>query len=148
MIVVVTRLEAKGLTGVVLLGRLTLEVLGQLRTQPGCLGGRLLVEPSGAAWTVTGWADRTSLDGFRAVHAPVSARIDDVARTSATTAWTADALPSWAEVGRRWTAVPPPRRGLRLPVPPAAAPTADVPSGPARAARSAPTADGPVRAGR
>ena len=124
VLVVVTRLQAKGPTALAGVTRLTLEVLGQLRTQPGFLGGRLLVEPRGAAWTVTGWADRTSLDGFRTAHAPVAAQIDSVASASATTAWTADALPSWAEVGRRWTAVPRPGTGMRLPVPPATAPAA------------------------
>ena len=124
VLVVVTRLQARGGTGMAAVTRLTFEVLAQLRTQPGFLGGRLLVEPRGAAWTVTGWADRTSLDGFRAAHAPVAAQIDDVASASASTAWTADALASWAEVGRRWTAVPRPRTGLRLPVPPADVPAA------------------------
>ena len=124
MLVVVTRLQAKGATGVAAVGRLSMEVLAQLRTQPGFLGGRLLVEPRGAAWTVTGWADRTSLDGFRSAHAPVAAQLDRVASASASTAWTAEALPSWAEVGRRWTAVPRPRAGMRLPVPPADVPVA------------------------
>ena len=127
MLVVVTRLQARGSTGVAAVGRLSSEVLAQLRVQPGFLGGRLLIDRRRAAWTVTGWADRTSLDGFRAAHAPVAARLDEVASVSSSTAWTADALPSWAEIGRRWTAVPRPTAGLRLAVPPSDVPVTAAP---------------------
>ena len=119
MLVVVTRLQAKDVRSTAEVGRRTGEVLEQLRVQPGFLGGRLLIDRRQAAWTVTGWADRASLAAFREVHAPVAGRIDEVASGSATTAWVADALPSWAEVARRWTTVPKPGLGLRASIAPA-----------------------------
>lgn len=113
VLIVVTRLQARDLRRLGALARLSSEVLGQLRTCPGFLAGRLLLDRRGAAWTMTGWADRPSLDAFRTAHAPVAARVDEVASASASTAWTAASLPSWPEVGRRWTAVPRPAAGLR-----------------------------------
>ena len=121
MLVVVTRLQARDVRATREVVRRTREVVAQLQEQPGFLGGRLLVDRRRAAWTVTGWADRAALVAFREVHAPVAARIDEVATDAATTAWVAEELPSWAEVGRRWTAVPGPRAGLRVGIRPAAA---------------------------
>ena len=125
-IVVATRLTAKGARGSWLLLRLTSSVVRQLARQPGFVGGRLLLEPRLAAWTVTVWADRDSLAAFRAAHAGVAAHADEVGDQLEMTAWLSDddAVPSWSDVRARWTAVPAPRRGatLRLPGGPALVP--------------------------
>lgn len=118
MLIVVTRLQGKGVAATATVGRWSGEVLAQLAARPGFLGGRLLIDRRCAAWTLTAWSDRASLDGFRKEHAPVAARLGEVAVDSASTAWTADDVPSWREVGRRWTSVVPPGAGLRKTVPP------------------------------
>ena len=113
MLVVVTRLQAEGWQGLRGVAALSGQVVEQLRTQPGFLGARLLLDRHRAAWTMTGWSDRRSLEGFREAHAPMTARLSEVATGSASTAWIADTLPRWQEVATRWPAVPPPVRGLR-----------------------------------
>jgi hypothetical protein len=121
VLVVVTRLQSRSLSATAEVGRLSQQVVAQLSAVPGFVGGRLLLDRRGGAWTITGWTDRSALDGFRTAHADVAARLDEVASDSASTAWVADGLPSWAEVGRRWTAVPPPSLGLRATIAPARA---------------------------
>ena len=123
MLVVVTRLSPRGLTGLRATLSLSETVVRQLRELPGFCGGRLLVDHRRDLWTVTTWADRASLAAFGALHAPVMARIDEVAVASATSAWQQDELPGWAEVRARWSDGRGPGRGLsrslkpgRLPV--------------------------------
>ena len=71
-------------------------------------------------WTLTTWSDRPSLVAFRVLHAPVVARIDDVAVGSATSGWQqeTDEVPAWPVVRARWTDGRGPARGLSRPLPP------------------------------
>lgn len=119
MLVVVTRLSPRGLSG--LRASLTLSgtVVEQLSDLPGFRGGRLLVDHRRDMWTLTTWSDRASLAAFGALHAPVMARIDDVAVASATSGWRQDAdeVPGWAEVRARWTDGRGPGRGVGRPLP-------------------------------
>jgi hypothetical protein len=112
VIVVATRLQARGLRGLARVGSTTGEVLQTLHANPGFLGGRLRMDRRAAAWTVTGWADADALAAFRVAHEPVMGRLDELASASAMTVWRADSLPSWRDVGRRWRDVPPPALGL------------------------------------
>lgn len=118
MLVVATRLSPRGLSGLRAGLRLSGTVVAQLAGLPGFLGGRLLVDHRRDMWTLTTWSDRASLAAFGALHAPVVARIDEVAVGSATTGWQADALPTWAEVRTRWTEGRGPGRGVGRLLPP------------------------------
>ena len=119
MLVVVTRLSPRGLSGLRAANVLVAPVLAQLDGLPGFAGGRLLVDRRLVLWTLTTWRDRAALAAFRELHAPVAARIDEVADSSATTAWqsTDERLPGWSEVRARWSDGRGPARGLsrRLP---------------------------------
>jgi hypothetical protein len=118
-VVVVTRLEARGLRGARAVAGRTEQVLSDCRAVEGFLGARLHADRHLVFWTVTLWRDRAALAAFGARHAQVAASLDDVARASALTAWQTDddAVPTFAEVARRWTDVPPPARGLGRSVP-------------------------------
>jgi hypothetical protein len=118
MLVVITRLSPRGLSGLRAAMTLSGTVVEQLAHLPGFLGGRLLVDHRRDLWTLTTWSDRASLAAFGALHAPVMARIDEVAVASATSGWRSDALPTWAEVRSRWTDGRGPGRGLGRPLPP------------------------------
>ena len=118
MLVVVTRLSPRGLSGLRAALSLSETVVRQLADLPGFRGGRLLVDSRRDLWTVTTWSDQASLAAFGARHAPVMARIDEVAVASATSAWQQDELPSWAEVRARWSSGRGPGRGLSRSLPP------------------------------
>ena len=117
VLIVVTRLQADGLRSLRKVATLSGEVVADLRTRPGYRGGRLLLDRRKAAWTMTGWVDRAALEDFRTAHGPMAARIDEVATAADTTAWVAELLPPWTEVGSRWPAVLAPARGFRREVP-------------------------------
>ena len=80
----------------------------------------LLVDHRRDMWTLTAWSDRASLAAFGALHAPVAARIGDVATASTTSGWQQDTtgVPGWADVRRRWTDGRAPGFGLGRPLPP------------------------------
>ena len=120
MLVVVTRLSPRGLSGLRAALSLSGTVVEQLADLPGFLGGRLLLDSRRDLWTLTTWTDRASLAAFTALHGPVMARIDEVAVASATSGWRQDAVevPGWPEVRRRWTDGRGPGRGLTRPLPP------------------------------
>ena len=120
MLVVVTRLSPRGLSGLRAALALSGPVVEQLAGLPGFRGGRLLVDRRRDLWTLTTWSDRASLATFGALHAPVAARIDDVAVASATSAWQqeADDVPGWSVVRERWNDGRGPARGLSRPLPP------------------------------
>ena len=61
-----------------------------------------------------------ALAAFGALHAPVMARVDELAVGAATTAWRQDtaAVPSWADVRQRWSEGRLPSRGLSRTLPP------------------------------
>ncbi len=120
MLVVATRLSPRGLRGLRAALALSGTVVEQLADLPGFGGGRLLVDTRQDMWTLTTWSDRAGLAAFGALHAPVMARIDELAVGAATTAWQQDAaaLPSWADVRQRWGEGRPPGRGLSRTLPP------------------------------
>ena len=120
MLVVVTRLTPRGLAGLRATLARSQEVVEQLSGLPGFRGGRLLVDRRRDLWTLTTWSDRASLAAFGALHAPVAARIDEVAVASATSGWQQDAaeVPTWSDVRTRWTDGRGPARGLSRPLPP------------------------------
>ena len=119
MLVVVTRLSTRGLSGLRTAMSLSGTVVDQLADLPGFHGGRLLVDRRRDLWTITTWQDRASLAAFGALHAPVAARISDVAVASATSGWqqASDEVPAWSAVRERWTDGPGPARGLSRPLP-------------------------------
>lgn len=123
MLVVATRLSPRGLSGLRATVSLSQTVVEQLADLPGFRGGRLLIDHRRDLWTVTTWSDRASLAAFGALHAPVVARIDDVARSSSTTGWRQDAheVPTWSQVRTRWTDGRGPGRGVGRPLPPSRA---------------------------
>jgi hypothetical protein len=114
VLVVVTRLSPRGLSGLRAAVALSGTVVEQLADLPGFRGGRLLVDRRRDLWTLTTWSDRASLAAFGALHAPVAARIDDLASASTTSGWqqAADDVPGWAQVRARWTDGRGPARGL------------------------------------
>lgn len=120
MLVVVTRLSPRGLSGLRTALSMSGSVVEQLADLPGFCGGRLLVDVRRDLWTLTTWSDRRALAAFGALHAPVAARIDDVAVASTTSAWQQETagVPGWAEVRRRWSDGRGPGRGLSRPLPP------------------------------
>lgn len=120
MLVVVTRLSPRGLTGLRTALGISGTVVAQLGGLPGFLGGRVLVDHRRDMWTLTAWSDRASLAAFGALHAPVAARIGDVATASTTSGWQQDTtgVPGWADVRRRWTDGRAPGFGLGRPLPP------------------------------
>ena len=120
MLVVVTRLSPRGVRGLRAALPLSESVVRQLADLPRFLGGRLLVDRRRDLWTLTTWSDRASLAAFSALHAPVAARIDDVAVGAATAGWQQEAaeVPTWAAVRERWTDGRGPARGLSRPLPP------------------------------
>jgi hypothetical protein len=121
MLVVVTRMQARGLSAAREALGLTGTVLRDL--PPGFQGGRLRVDRRLALWTITGWTDAASLAGFREAHRPVAARGPELATALESTGWQQDdpRLPSWREVPRRWPAVVPPALGLSRSVRPSRA---------------------------
>jgi hypothetical protein len=120
VLVVVTRLSPDGLRGLRAGLALGETAVRQLAGLPGFRGGRLLVDRRRDLWTLTTWTDRASLATFAGLHAPVAARIGEVAVASATSGWQqeSDELPTWAAVRERWTAGRGPARGLSRPLPP------------------------------
>jgi len=118
MLVVVTRLSPRGVRGLRAALSLSETVVGQLTDLPGFAGGRLLVDHRFDLWTLTAWSDRPALMAFRVLHEPVMARIDEVARASATTAWQAASVPSWGDVRARWPHGRGPGRGPSRPLRP------------------------------
>ena len=120
MLVVVTHLSPRGLRGLRAALSQSEGVVRQLIELPGFRGGRVLVDRRRDLWTLTTWSDRASLASFRSLHAPVAARIDEVADGSAVLGWQqgTDEVPSWAAVRERWTDGPGPARGLSRPLPP------------------------------
>lgn len=103
MLVTVTKLgwrSPEALDEVLLL---TGQVLDQLATTTGLLGGRLLLEDA-AAWTLTAWADVAAVRAFGAAHAPVAEQGPRLADVLLLTSWRSDddALPGWDEVRGRW----------------------------------------------
>ena len=120
MLVVVTRLSPDGLRGLRAGLALVETVVRQLADLPGFRGGRLLVDRHRDLWTLTTWSDRASLTTFAALHAPVAARIGEVAAASAISGWQqeTDEVPTWAAVRERWTDGRGPARGLSRPLPP------------------------------
>lgn len=126
MIVVVTRLSPRGLSGLRAALTLSGPVVDQLSSLPGFSGGRLLVDRRRDLWTLTTWQDRAALATFRELHEPVAARLDEVAVASATSAWQQDPgeVPDWPVVRARWTDGRGPTRGLPRTLPPARATSA------------------------
>ena len=118
MLVVVTRLSPRGARGLRAAMSLSETVVSQLADLPGFRGGRLLVDHRFDLWTLTTWSDRSALAAFRVLHEPVMARIDEVARASATTAWQTEDVPGWADVRARWPHGRGPGRGLSRPLRP------------------------------
>ena len=118
MLVVVTRLSPRGVRGLRTALPLSETVVAQLADLPGFCGGRLLVDHRFDLWTLTAWSDRAALGAFRVLHEPVMARIDEVARAAATSAWEAEGVPGWADVRRRWPHGRGPGRGLSRPLRP------------------------------
>ncbi len=123
MLVVVTRLSPRGLSGLRAALALSGTVVAQLAGLPGFRGGRLLVDRRRDLWTLTTWSDRAALGAFRELHAPIVARIDEVAVASSTSGWQSDgdAVPTWPDVRSRWTDGPGPARGLSRPLAPGTA---------------------------
>lgn len=120
MLVVVTHLRPRGLAGLRTGLRLSETVVRQLAGLPGFRGGRLLIDLRRDLWTLTTWSDRASLAAFGVLHAPVMARIDEMAVASGTSGWQQDAdeVPGWSAVRERWTDGPGPARGLSRPLAP------------------------------
>lgn len=120
MIVVVTRLSPRRFSGLRAGLRISHTVVGQLSALPGFRGGRLLVDRRRDLWTITTWADRAALRAFGVLHAPVMARIDEIAVASATSGWQQDTaeVPGWSAVRARWTDGRGPAHGLSRPLPP------------------------------
>lgn len=104
-VVVVTRLDARGLQGVRAVLRQTGRVVADCRSLPGFLGGRLAVDPRGRMWTLTAWDSPAALRAFRSLHAPVAAGIDEVARGSSVQAFRHEGstVPTWKDAAARTT---------------------------------------------
>lgn len=102
-VVTVTRLRARTPQALDEVLTLSTEVLAQLETTPGFLGGRLLLE-GGSAWTLTVFADVAALRGFGVAHAPVSQQGPRLADVLQSTSWRtgSPAVPSWAEAAAQW----------------------------------------------
>lgn len=119
-VVVLTRLEARGLRGAREVMRATGEVVADLAASPGFLGGRVLADRRLVFWTLTVWESPQSLRGFGPRHAAVAARVDEVARSARSTAWQEDdaAVPRWRDVRDRLDGCPPPALGASRSLPP------------------------------
>ena len=120
-VVVVTRLDARGLQGVRGVLRQTGQVVADCQSVPGFLGGRLAVDPRRLLWTLTVWESPAALRQFRELHAPVAAGIDAVARASAMQAYRQEggAVPGW-QAAAEHTTIGRPRLALQRAVPGAA----------------------------
>lgn len=119
-VVVLTRLQPRGVRGLRGVLRQTGQVVQDCQAVDGFLGGRLAVDARGRAWTLTVWASPAALREFGRRHAPVAAGLDAVATASASTAFRQDgaAVPSWADAAAR-TGFGRPRLPLSRPLQPA-----------------------------
>jgi hypothetical protein len=118
VLVVVTRLSPRSLSALRATLSLSGTVVRQLADLQGFTGGRLLVDRRRDLWTLTTWSDRAALAVFGQLHAPVAARIGELASSMATSGWqqATQEVPPWSAVRARWTDGPGPAHGLSRPL--------------------------------
>ena len=117
-VVVMTRLDARGIRGVRGVVRQTGRVVDDCRSVPGFLGGRLAVDPRRLLWTLTVWDSPAALRRFRELHASVAAGLHEVARDSAMQAYRQEGreVPAWRTAAEH-TTIGRPRLALQRAVP-------------------------------